>query len=406
MKSKNALMIYFMYTSDNMRNQMKISNHVIPSSPFISINNVDAQPKSTATKFNEQLKDVNQTSQMPHKKHNFIHKGIRAALHAISAIRILLSHKHTPKDNVQTTERFGKIGSVRHNSQSDALFSNNVNSASASKPQSIEIAQRQKSSIPQPPPLPLPVNSATPPKAVGSLADAISKANLKHAQHPDVPVPTNKGVQVDFMAQLKARLSSMHATDDKSNTGKPMNKIQQEIAELKKEYQSPAAVQKREEAEAKMEARVSAAIKAEEDTEAKAQAVAQTKAFVAEVKHDAKGIPLPPPMPVGLLSTQQGKPQIPPENTAKIKVASKGQYNIDPEMAKKHGSLVSELNALFAKRANENHEVHHSEKQNDTGNIVAVKEVIEPNIDEGFQSVTNINLDLKGIPVPPPLPLN
>lgn len=392
-----------MYTSDNMRNQMKISNHVIPSSPFISINNVDAQPKSTATKFNEQLKDVNQTSQMPHKKHNFIHKGIRAALHAISAIRILLSHKHTPKDNVQTTEHFGKIGSVRHNSQSDALFSNRI--TSASEPQSIEIAQRQKSSIPQPPPLPLPVNSATPPKAVGSLADAISQANLKHAQHLDAPVPTSKGVQVDFMAQLKARLSSMHATDDQSHTDKSMNKIQQEIAELKKEYQSPEAVQKREEAEAKMEARVSAAIKAEEDTEAKAQAVAQAKAFVAEVKHDAKGIPLPPPMPVGLLSTQ-GKPQIISESTAKIKVASKGQYNIDPEMAKKHGGLVSELNALFAKRANENYEVHHSEKEYDTGNIVAVKEIIEPNIDEGFQSVTNINLDLKGIPVPPPLPVN
>ncbi|EMF0717744.1 hypothetical protein V2E67_001916 [Citrobacter freundii] len=384
---------------------MKISNNVMPERPILS-KNIDEHSIPTATKFNEQLKDVNQTSQKPHKSHNIVYKGIRTALHVISAIRILLSHKNTTKDNVQATEHFEKTASVRHNLQSDVLFSSGIKSSASPtvEKQTIEKKQNQKGSIPQPPPLPS--TSVTQTKTVVSLADAIAQAKLKHGQNQDEPRPASKELQTDFMAQLKARLSSMDATGDDSSTGQPLNKIQQEIAELRKEYQSEAAVQKREESEARMEARVSAAIKAEEEAEADARAATQVKEFIAEVKHDSKGIPLPPPMPVGLLSTQQGKPQITPTSTAKIATAGKGQYHIDPEIAKKHGGLVNELNALFAKRANRNLEIHDSQTKNNTGDTIAAKEEIKPRIDQEPQLSMSTNRDSKGIPVPPPLPLN
>lgn len=338
---------------------MRINNHNTSTPILITNNKIDADTKSrpTSTKIGEQLKEVKQNSGMTHHKHNFITRGIHAIYHAISALSARISHKQANPEGKPVMEHVSNAGSA------DVLPANNDQAVDTTDSVSPQPSSPKKGIIPPPPPMPEQKHITsttlkdTGAKSAPSFADAIAGANLKQATERTNNLPATAELANDMVAQLKAKLANLRAgqAGDDSATDQPASKSKfaQEIAELRKEYNSEAAVQKRQATEALMEARVAAAQQAEDEEKAAALAALQAKEFVAKAPLGPNNIPLPPPMPTGLLSGTPAKnlntkSTMPPEASR----TNKGQYGIDPEVAKKQSSLVDELSALFASRAN------------------------------------------------------
>lgn len=338
---------------------MRIDSHNASTPILMATNKIDADMKTrqTATKMGEQLKDVKQNSGMQHHKINFITRGIHAIHHAISALSTHIGHKKTNTEVKPVAEHLSDMESVLPQSTNIIQAGNTTDSAS------LQPLSPKKGIIPPPPPLPEQTHITSTSqkeaeaKSAPSFADAIAGANLKQASNRPDTSPTTVTSPNDMMAQLKAKLANMRValTGDNMETehSASKNKFAQEIAELRKEYNSEAAVQKRQAAEAVMEARVAAAQQAEDEEKAAALAASKAKEFVAKAPLGPNNIPLPPPMPTGLLSGTPAKnlntkSATPPETSR----SNKGQYGIDPEVAKKQSSLIDELSALFASRAN------------------------------------------------------
>ncbi|KNC09795.1 hypothetical protein AC791_14325 [Klebsiella sp. RIT-PI-d] len=147
-------------------------------------------------------------------------------------------------------------------------------------------------------------NLKSPESGVSSLLDAIVQTKLKSNadRHSSSSLNNSDSLKDEkqglatVMEQLKSRLDKIRdavAPDDEVEFQKPMTKIQLEILNERKKYNSEAAVKKRADMDAREEAKVAAALNAESE----AKQVQPAKEFIAGLRLDKNSIPLPPPLP-------------------------------------------------------------------------------------------------------------
>ncbi|POT59488.1 hypothetical protein C3432_01840 [Citrobacter amalonaticus] len=291
-------------------------------------------------------------------------------------------------------------------------------------------------------------------KAWASIAEAIKKAKpLQPTGDREYKrLPSKEDAPSELMKVLRDRLGERRVGIVGKNDmpGQPDNsseyRVAREIAEAKKQYVSPEAVQERKESKARLDAELEVIHKnkaalAEADAKKKAALAqqeaeaAKAKSFVAELKFDKKGIPLPPPM---MPTAPLNKPaaNIAEEPKTEIIKATKsladelklfhemiasrrngtpgegsdslpGQGDIarwkadSKNGAELHKQAEANLNARTEARIKKQEEENRAKVE---AQEKAKAEALEKVKAEELQAQAKVKRDSKGIPVPPPLP--
>lgn|GEM_PF-5000056 len=345
----------------------------------------DVNTEIKTTQFGDKIKNVTQNERKPHSAFSRITHNLVKLFKFISNISNFISHKSAEKNITQNTPEFKQpkiytsyqainkqlsdnlvkwqsVPSGLESSDIRSSLSNGNYTLSQSMPMLSEridqpeaktsenkqmsaslpsIAQQSSSTG-----LVTPISKSSE-HVVSSLLGAISQTKLKSVDKnssPSLNNPINslkdekQGIET-VMEQLKSRLEKIRdavAPDDDTNFQKPMNKIQLEIMNERKKYNSEAAVKERAKLDAREEEKVAAALKAESES----NLVEPTKEFIAELRLDKNNIPLPPPLPGASIN----KPSV----MTSVKTALQKENNEPKEHSKNYGNLIDELQKRFA----------------------------------------------------------
>ena len=352
-------------------------------SSMYSLSNVNTDIKTT--QFGDKIKNVTQNEKKPHSTFARITHNLVKVLKFIRNVSNFTNHRsakmnitettpefkqpeiHTPYQaiNKQLSDNFVKWQSIPSGLESSEVRSSQFNgnyTLSQSMPTLSEridqpeaktsenklisaslpsIAQQSSSTG-----LVTPISKSSEP-VVSSLLGAISQTKLKSVDkcsssslnNPVSSLKDEKQGIATVMEQLKSRLEKIRdavAPDDDANSQKPMNKIQLEIMNERKKYNSETAVKERAELDAREEEKVAAALKAESES----KLVQPTKEFIAELRLDKNNIPLPPPLP----GASMNKPSV----MTSVKTAPQKANSEPKEHLKNYGNLINELQRRFA----------------------------------------------------------